>query len=443
MKLAVIEREHILRAAAEMDLEGDNSWAEYWVRFDNGKEYQFKHLVKRAYEIVTGEMINNDFFQSNDGYRSFIERKFGYKVIFRIPDNIPFFAKDNIVFFSQHAGSFYRSENKGHIASGKRIKEEIFKKTNVWGKLLNLDEWEYEEDNRWQLSGVFKPYSWVRIFKAKDRNSKVFFTLGVDGYEQALVYKLDCQRKQYASENALTFEQVAAFDRVRNGTGAEWNEISIDDLSNYDWETLRQTTTDFIGRYEFLYDEAIEAVQTATQIKTSEKPEESLEEFPVPEKAFDKLPDKKYSFKGVIIDYDAENKNSKDIGDGGEELVITKEKEFLLENGLNDLACEVKKAKDGEGYDVLSFDLNRSKKFIEVKTTTGINTRPFIMTDNEWEFMRRFSDQYHLYRIYNYDKVTKRGKLFCISGNIEEMVFTRQKQIEVFLKTKNSYLKPK
>ena len=439
MKLAAIEREHILQAAADMDSEGDNSWAEYWVRLDNGKEYQFKHLAKRAYEIATGEKVSSDFFQSNDSYRLFIERKFGYKVIFKVPDNISFFTAEGLQFFSQYAGTPYRSGNAEHEAAGKKIKDDIFRKTNVWVRLLNLDEWEFELDNRWQLSGSFKPYSWVRIFKPEDRNKRVFFTLGVDGIEETLVYKLDCQRTQYTTSNALTAEQVAAFDRVKNGTGAEWNEISIDELGNFDWEILRQVTIDFIGRYEFLYDEAIVSVQVSTQpgITTEEKEEtdEPLIEVPVPHKAFDRLPKKKYSFKGVVIDYDAENINSKNIGDGGEGLVIAKEKKFLIANGLGDLAEEVKKTKDGEGYDVLSFDLNRNKKFIEVKTTTGIDTRPFIMTDNEWEFMRQYSDQYHLYRIFDYDKETKRGKLFCISGNIEEKVFTRQKQIEVFLKT--------
>ncbi len=436
MKLAAIKREDLLKAATDMEREGDNSWAEYWVQLDNGKEYQFKHLVRRAYENATGEKISNDFFQSNDYYRSFIEREFGYKVIFKVPDNIPFFSAENIDFFSRFAGTSYRRGNTEHEAAGRKIKDEIFRKTNVWAKLLNLDEWEFESDNRWQLSGSFKPYSWARIFKPQNRQAKVFFTIGIDGNEEAFVYKLDCQRKQYTSENALTAEQIEAFDRVRKGTGAEWNEISVDDLDDYNWEKLHQITIDFIGRYEFLYDEAIEAVTSFTQTQIHERAFESLEKFPIPEKAFDKLPEKKYSFKGVVIDYDAENKNSKTIGLGGEELVIAKEKKLLSSIGLIDLAREVKKAKDGEGYDVLSFDLNRNKKFIEVKTTTGIDTRPFIMTDNEWEFMRQYSDQYHLYRIYDYDNEKKRGKLFCISGNIEEMVFTRQKQIEVFLKTR-------
>jgi len=263
----------------------------------------------------------------------------------------------------------------------------------------------------------------------------VFFTLGVDGDEESLIYKLDCQRSQYTPENALSNEQIASFDRVVNDTGAKWNVISVEELSNYNWELLRKITIEFIGRYEFLYNEAIEAVQTTT-ILTQPTLFDLLEEHPIPEKAFDKLPEKVYNFKGVIIDYDAENKNAKKIGNAGEELVIKKEKKFLAENGLNDLISEVKKVEDGKGFDILSFDLNRNMKFIEVKTTTGVDTRPFMMTDNEWAFMRLHSENYYLYRIYNYDSETNRGKFYCMSGNIEEMVYTKPKQIEVFLKTK-------
>lgn len=439
MKLSVIEKEHLLKAASDMDSEKDNSWAEYWVQLDTGKDYQFKQLVRRAYEIATGEKVKNDFFQSNDSYRSFIERKFGYKVNFIVPDNISFFTKNEIDFFSVYAGTPYRSGNPKHEAAGKRIKQEIFHKTNVWVRLLNLDEWKSDLDNRWQLSGTFKHYSWARIYKPQNKYAKVFFTVGVDGKRKSLILKLDCQRTQYSKSNELTPEQIAAFDRVRNGTGAEWNEIPIDNIIEYDWETLRQATIEFIGKYEFLYDEAIIAVQANQSELLHNKlfisDQDQLVEFPIPIKAFDDMPKKNYSFNGVVVDYDTENKYAKTIGDGGEKLVIAREKRILNENGHADLAEKVRKVKDGEGYDILSFDINRCEKYIEVKTTTGINTRPFIMTDNEWEFMRQYSDQYHLYRIYDYDKKTNRARLFCISGNIEQKVFTRQKQIEVFLKS--------
>ncbi len=201
----------------------------------------------------------------------------------------------------------------------------LFKKTNVWIRLLNLDDWKIELDNKWQISGKFKKYSFVRVYKQKDKNSKIFFSFGVDSESKSLVYKLDCQHSQYNPKHALLPEQVSAIKNLISGTSAEWNQINQNDLISLDWEKLRQVTIDFIGRYEFLYEEAIELVKEIST-ENSKELSDSLPEFPVPKIAFDKLPEKKYSFKGVVVDYDVENKNSKKIVDCGEELVIKNEK---------------------------------------------------------------------------------------------------------------------
>jgi hypothetical protein len=65
-----------------------------------------------------------------------------------------------------------------------------------------------------------------------------------------------------------------------------------------------------------LYYEAVEAVKTATGVEELFS-NNSLIEYPRPNQAYDKLPTKMYSFNGVIIDYDAENKSYKEIGDDG------------------------------------------------------------------------------------------------------------------------------
>ncbi len=434
MKLAILKKEHLVKAAEEMNIEGDTSWAEYWIQMDNGKEYQFKHLVKRAYEIAIGKKVRNDFFQNNLSYRAFIEKEFGFRVVFKVPDNISFFTAKNLEFFSIYANQQYRKGEKNNELAGIRIKDEIYYKTNAWIRSLNLRGWSIELDTRWQIAGRFKAYSWARIYKMQDKKEKVFFTLGVEGQEKILLYKLDCQRKDFTPGNALSKNQISAFDRIVRGTGAEWNPISITDLKKLNWEKLQQITNSFISRYEFLYYEAVEAVKTTTGVEELFT-KNSLIEYPIPNQAYDKLPTKMYSFNGEIIDYDAENKSYKEIGDEGEKLVISFEKKTLFENGLEDLSNQVKKVKDGKGYDVLSFDIGKKVKYIEVKTTTGIKTRPFRMSDNEWQFMLQHPENYHLYRVYDFDKDKKQAKFFQLAGNIEKMVYTRPKEFEVFLKT--------
>ena len=86
---------------------------------------------------------------------------------------------------------------------------------------------------------------------------------------------------------------------------------------------------------------------------------------------------------------------------------ITKKKQ-LQELGLLDLVENIKHVSkeegDGAGYDILSYDEDGNKKYIEVKTTEQNLDNPFIITDRELEFSKRNSENYSLYRVYNFDK---------------------------------------
>jgi hypothetical protein len=86
------------------------------------------------------------------------------------------------------------------------------------------------------------------------------------------------------------------------------------------------------------------------------------------------------------------------------------------------------------GYDIHSYEINGDDKYIEVKTTTGINKRPFFMTDNEWEFMIRNSEKYYLYRIYDFNIDKNAGKYFKLKGNIHEQVHRVPKVFEIYIK---------
>lgn len=432
MKLDPIKKNHIREAANFLDLNPTTKYSIYWLKLSDGREYQFKEIISIAYKIATGKDIDKTF-QSNDYYRDAITKKFNYAITARIPGNSSFFNPSEIDFFFDKAGKDYRKEDKKDIAAGKKIKSDIFKKTNTWIDLVS-DGWIVKHDNKWQISGKFKRYSWARLYKRGDEDAKVYFTFGVDAPPKALVYKLDCQKKQYNQHNALNTAQVKAFERIVNGTGAQWNTISNNEIVDYDWDSLQELSLEFLGKYEFLYHEAVKAVRdAATSVTVVTKP--FLDITKQPTTAHNSLPIKSYSFRGVVVDYDAEQKRNKQTGDSGESLVIAHEKKILEDLGLYELSSKVKKAKDGEGYDIISFTPDGEKKYIEVKTTTGIDIRPFIMTDNEWEFMIRNADNYHLYRIFEYNSVLNQGKMYCLSGSLENQVFTRPKQFEVFLKS--------
>ena len=53
---------------------------------------------------------------------------------------------------------------------------------------------------------------------------------------------------------------------------------------------------------------------------------------------------------------------------------------------------------------MLSFSENRKPKYIEVKTTPGKSLTPFHYSLNEKLFAEKNSEQYFIYRLYNYDE---------------------------------------
>lgn len=55
---------------------------------------------------------------------------------------------------------------------------------------------------------------------------------------------------------------------------------------------------------------------------------------------------------------------------------------------------------DGDGYDILSFAEDGSELLIEVKTTNGGKSVPFLLTPHELEVWRKESSQFRLFRIY-------------------------------------------
>jgi hypothetical protein len=73
---------------------------------------------------------------------------------------------------------------------------------------------------------------------------------------------------------------------------------------------------------------------------------------------------------------------------------------------------------DGAGYDIRSFDPEGKVKYIEVKTTRGGISTPFFMSANEIRFSAIHSDQYVLYRLFEFRIGTKSGKMFKIEGNV-------------------------
>ncbi len=105
--------------------------------------------------------------------------------------------------------------------------------------------------------------------------------------------------------------------------------------------------------------------------------------------------------------------------------MVEHEKTFLTENGRSDLAEKVRHISviegDGDGYDIESFTPDGGTKYIEVKTTRGSVAASFFISANEVEFAKRHRDNFHLYRVYEYEDSTNSGRLYVGSGEVEQM----------------------
>src|SRR5690606_5069788 len=110
MKLEALNSTHIEQAATIIDEQGipkNYVWSQYYVVV-NGKEYPFKHLVRTAYELATGEQLQ---FQSNDSYRGYVENELGFD--FRYYEGgYNFFTKEELDFYESVYQEDYRKSNK-------------------------------------------------------------------------------------------------------------------------------------------------------------------------------------------------------------------------------------------------------------------------------------------------------------------------------------------
>jgi len=120
-------------------------------------------------------------------------------------------------------------------------------------------------------------------------------------------------------------------------------------------------------------------------------------------------------------DYLAREARNAALGKAGELLALEYEEFRLHSAGKKHLAARIEHVSatlgDGLGYDILSFDVSGKERFVEVKTTAFAKETPFFASNNEVAFARAMSEQFHLYRLFDF---RKSPKLFSLQGDIEK-----------------------
>jgi hypothetical protein len=115
-------------------------------------------------------------------------------------------------------------------------------------------------------------------------------------------------------------------------------------------------------------------------------------------------------------------KNTKEIGDLGEHLIIGHESMRMKLADKEELIHLIKKIPThlGVGYDIQSVEIDSQKRYIEVKTTISnqpLNFNHFHLTTNEWNVAQTLENHYYIYRL----MINKTGnKLFLIKNPVNK-----------------------
>jgi hypothetical protein len=118
------------------------------------------------------------------------------------------------------------------------------------------------------------------------------------------------------------------------------------------------------------------------------------------------------SQRGRRVYFAARDAENRQLGKLGEEFTVRVERLRLRGKKRDDLAEKVEWVAetrgDGLGYDVLSFDEgDGSDRLIEVKTTRWGKGSPFYVTATEVRCSEDRSEQFQLFRVFDYGRVTR------------------------------------
>ncbi len=125
-------------------------------------------------------------------------------------------------------------------------------------------------------------------------------------------------------------------------------------------------------------------------------------------------------FVGRKVDWSKKRERDEELGNMGEEFIYEYERDRVnqIDSSLVNSVLHLSRLQgDGLGYDISSVNDDGSTRRIEVKTTSrGLNT-PFYISKNEKLFFEIYkNDGAYIYRVYDFNKLTRRGKVLIISA---------------------------
>ena len=265
--------------------------------------------------------------------------------------------------------------------------------------------------------------SGLRIFNEKDlEKSKEIFSIELR--------KSDIVSRIF--KNYKSFEDVeSAYYKNDRNLITIFNDYGFSRL-NKESTRFRRVQGCFFKWLETIYDEYnLEQVWKKNENKDFSKKKLVLTKKPVQTKNKSKSNTARSNY--IKIDYVAKQKKNQLCGLVGEKYVVDYEKNRLSNEGRGELAKKVEHVSqtigDGLGYDIVSYNVDGTKRFIEVKSTVNANgLTSFFISKNELDASKK-NKEYFLYRVYD---LNRNPKLYITKG-----AFTQNFDLEcVSFKTK-------
>lgn len=182
---------------------------------------------------------------------------------------------------------------------------------------------------------------------------------------------------------------------------------------NYQRKVLPDVVLEYLLEHPEIQQRMSVDVDAVASIPSVEDILNSLVEPPPPQEASERT----VRLRPTKIDYLAREASNRSLGAAGEAFVINYEKARLLHAGRDNLADQIEHVSatigDHLGYDIKSYNLDGTDRFIEAKTTRYGAATPFFVTANELAFSERCRDHYHLYRLFEF---RRHPRLFTLSG---------------------------
>lgn len=224
---------------------------------------------------------------------------------------------------------------------------------------------------------------------------------------------LDKYGELNTSEIKLHLEEVLTYDDDDKISSSSRNEIMIKqrigNIVAHQQETVKEYTEGFLvdKKYKPAKFIAIEGIgKNKKALSNSE---------------ITKRKNSSHIFTGRKIDWSKKRERDADIGNMGEEFVYEYEQERVNKFDPSSVSRVLHLSilqGDGLGYDISSVNDDGSTRRIEVKTTSGGVDIPFYMSKNEKLFFETYKDDgAFIYRVYDFDRNTRRGKIEIITAN--------------------------